>query len=135
MDIYAYDYMLQGLRDCNDKATENYGNVIVKFPTKNTTYPHTQFEEIRNVANPRYNTCHERVASVGYRVDIFAKTKGEIDKQTIARICAEISDRYLSGIGLTRISYNANESLNDSSIYQIIMTYSGNLDEKRRRLI
>jgi hypothetical protein len=135
MDIYAYDYMLQGLKDCNDDAEKNYGNVIVKYPTKDTTYPHTVFSEIRNVANPAFNTCFERVASVGYSVRIYAKTKGNIDKQTIARVCAKISDDYLSAIGLTRISYNANESINDNSIYEIIMTYSGNLYENRRKFI
>ena len=44
-------------------------------------------------------------------------------------------DEYLSAFHLTRISYNANESLNDNSIYEIIMTYSGNLHENRRKFI
>ena len=135
MDIYAYDYMLQGLKEYNASVEKNYGNVIVKYPTKDTTYPHTVLSEIRNVANPSYNTCHERVASVGYSVRIYAKTKGNKDKQTIAREIALICDNYLSGIGLTRISFNANESINDNSIYEIIMTYSGNLHENRRKFI
>lgn len=135
MDIFAYDYMLQGLRKHNESVEKNYGNVVVKYPTKDTTYPHTVFDEIRNVANPSYNTCYERVASVGYMVRIYAKTKGKIDKQTIARLCATISDEYLTNIGLTRVSYNANESINDNSIYEIIMTYSGNLYENRRKFI
>lgn len=135
MDIYAYDYMLQGLKDYNASVAKNYGNVIVKYPTRDTTYPHTALSEIRNVANPSYNTCHERVASVGYSVRIYAKTKGNKDKQTIAREIALICDNYLSGIGLTRISFNANESINDNSLYEIIMTYSGNLYENRRKFI
>ena len=135
MDIYAYDYMLQGLKDYNASVAKNYGNEVVKSRTTNTTYPLTVFSEIRNVANPSYNTCHVKVASVGYSVRIYAKTKGNKDKQTIAREIALICDNYLSGIGLTRISYNANESINDNSIYEIIMTYSGNLFENKRKFI
>ena len=135
MDVLAYDYILQGLREHNESVDKNYGNVVVKYPTRDTTYPHTVFDEIRNVANPRYNTCFERVASVGYMVRIYAKTKGKIDKQTIARMCAQIADEHLTNIGLTRISYNANESINDNSIYEVIMTYSGNLYENRRKFI
>lgn len=135
MDIYAYDYMLQGLKDYNASVAKNYGNVVVKSRTTNTTYPHTVLSEIRNVANPSFNTCHAKVASVGYSVRIYAKTKGNKDKQTIAREIALICDNYLSGIGLTRISYNANESINDNSICEIIMTYSGNLFENKRKFI
>ena len=75
------------------------------------------------------------VSSVGYRVDIYAKTKGNVDKQSIARKCAKMADEYLTGIGLTRISYNTSEIENDGSIYHIIVTYSGNLHENRRRFI
>lgn len=135
MDIYAYEYMLQGLKDYNAGVAKNYGNVVVKSRTTNTTYPHTVLSEIRNVTNTSFNTCHDRVASVGYSVRVYAKTKGNKDKQTIAREIALICDNYLSGIGLNRISYNANESINDNSIYEIIMTYSGNLHENRRNFI
>jgi hypothetical protein len=44
-------------------------------------------------------------------------------------------DKYLTGIALTRISFNVSELENDASTYHIIMTYSGNLHENRRRLI
>jgi hypothetical protein len=68
-------------------------------------------------------------------VRVYAKTKGKIDKQTIAREVAQMIDKYLSGVNLTRVSFNANESINDNSIYEIIMTYSGNLHENRRNFI
>lgn len=135
MDIKAYEYMLQGLKDYNAQVGSPYANVVVAYPTTNTTYPHTVFDEIRNVANPNYNGCYERVASVGYRADIYAKTKGNVTKQTIAREIAQYVDIYLTNIGLTRVSFNVSELENDSSIYHIIMTYSGNLHENRRNLI
>lgn len=136
MDILAYEYILQGLKDFNESCGKPYKHEIVTYPTKDTKYPLTIFEEIRNVANPRYNTCFERVASVGYRADIYAKSMGtKTDKRTIARECAELVDKYLTDIGLTRISFNVSELENDGSIYHIIMTYSGNLLENRRKII
>lgn len=135
MDILAYEYLKEGLKDFNEKSGKPYGNAIVPYATANSTYPLTVFDEIRNVANPSYNTCYDRVASTGYSVRIYAKTKGKITKQQIAREIAQMVDVYLTNCGLLRISYNANESINDNSIYEIIMTYSGNLHENRRKFI
>ncbi len=136
MDILAYEYLLQGLKKYNEAKGKPYGNVVVPYPTTDTTYPHTVFDEIRNVANPMFNYCSERVASVGYRADIYAKNKGtKVDKQTIAREVAQFVDEYLTSLGLTRISFNVSELENDASIYHIIMTYSGNLHENRRKFI
>lgn len=135
MDILAYNYLYDGLVDMNEKSGKPRGNVIVHYPTANPTYPYTVFDEIRNVANASYNTAFDRVASTGYVTRIYAKTKGKVDKQTIAREVAQMVDKYLTYCGLLRISYNANESVNDNSIYEIIITYSGNLHENRRKFI
>ena len=67
--------------------------------------------------------------------DIYAKTKGSVSKQIIARKIAQEVDNYLTNVGLTRASFNVSDLENDSSIYHIIMTYSGNLYENRRRFI
>jgi hypothetical protein len=135
MDILAYEYVYQGLKNYNDSMSKNHGNTIVKTPPTNPTYPLTVFSEIRNVANLSFNSCFERVASVGYRADIYAKTKNKITKDTIAREIAKLVDEYLSNIGLLRISFNISELVNDNSIYHIIMTYSGNLHENKRKFI
>lgn len=134
MDILAYEYLFNGLTSYNEKAGKPRGNVIVHYPTKDTTYPHTVLDEIRNVGTD-FNSDFERVASVGYVARIYAKTKGKVDKQTIAREVAQMVDNYMRHFKLSRISYNANERINDSSIYEIIMTYSGNLHENRRNFI
>lgn len=135
MDILTYEYLKDGLIDYNEKMGKPRGNVIVPYPTANPTYPYTVFDEIRNVGNPSYNSDYDRVSSVGYVVRIYAKTKGKVNKQIIAREVAKMVDNYLRQFKLTRISYNANESLNDNSIYEIIVTYSGNLHENRRKFI
>lgn len=135
MDILAYEYTFQNLKDYNDSLEQNYGNTVVTTPPTNPTFPLTIFEEIRNTANTAYKTAFDRVASVGYRLDIYAKTKGNLSKRIIARGIAEMLDNFLSRIGLTRISFNVSELENDSSIYHIIITYSGNLHENRRKFI
>jgi hypothetical protein len=134
MDILAYNYLYDGLVDFNEKSGNPRGNAIVHYPPEKPTYPLTIFDEIRNVAT-NFNSCFDRVASTGYMARIYAKKKGNVDKQTIAREVAQMVDKYLTYCGLTRISYNANESLNDNSIYEIILTYSGNLHENRRNFI
>lgn len=135
MDILAYEYLKEGMKKYNEKNGKPYGNAIVGYAPKDPTYPLTIFGEIRNTANASYNTCFDRVASTGYSVRINAKTKGKVDKRTIAREIAQFIDRYLSSFNLTRISYNENPSINDDSIYEIILTYSGNLHENRRKFI
>jgi hypothetical protein len=136
MDIYAYDYILEGLKAHNVKAKNNYGNAVVSRPTTDTKYPFTVLTEVTNTQNPRYNTPHERVANVSYRVDIFAKDKGtKVDKQTIAREISLIVDEYLTNIGLFRSSMNVVNLLNDASIYRISLTYEGSLFENRRTFL
>ena len=134
MDILAYEYLKDGLKEYNEKIGKPHGNVVVSYPTSNTTFPHTVFDEIRNVGTSM-NSNFDRVASMGYVARVFAKTKGKVDKKTIAREVAQMVDNYMRQFKLTRISFNANESINDNSIYEIIMTYSGNLHENRRKFI
>ena len=136
MDIIVYNNILDGMKEYNNQLDKNYGNTVVSTSPTSPTYPLTVFDEIRNVANPSFNTMYERVSSVGYRADIYAKTKGKITKQTIARELSQKIDKYLTDyVGLTRVSFNVSELENDASIYHIIMTYSGNLQEKRRKFI
>lgn len=135
MDIITCDLILEGLQEYNNSLDINYGNVVVSYPTSDTHYPYAVFDEIRNVAMQNHRGLVDRVASLGYRLDIYAKTKGKMSKRTIARYLAEKLDTYLNSIGLSQISYNISELENDSTIYHIIITYSGNLLENRRKLI
>lgn len=134
MDILTYEYLKEGLEAYNEQNGKPYGNAVVGKAPKNPTYPLTIFNEIRNVSTD-LNSCHERVASVGYSVKIEAKNKGKVSNQSIAREVAQFINNYLEYFNLKRISYNANTSVNDDSIYEIIMTYSGNLHENRRKFI
>lgn len=135
MDILAYPKLKDGMEKYNEDYGKPYGNCVVGKSPKNPTYPLTVFNEIRNVSNASFNTIADRVASTGYSVRIEAKNKGKVSNQTIAREIAQFINRYLEHFNLLRISYNENTSVNDDSIYEIIMTYSGNLHENRRKFI
>lgn len=135
MDILTYEYLKEGLKAYNEQNGKPYGNTVVGKAPKNPTYPLTILNEIRNVST-YINSDYDRVASVGYSVKIEAKNKGtKVENQTIAREVAQFINRYLEYYNLKRISYNENTSVNDDSIYEIVMTYSGNLHENRRRFI
>lgn len=131
MDILAYEQLKQGLIEYNELKGKPRGNTILSKPPKNPSYPITILTEIRNIDN----LIAERVSSVGYRVDIYAKTKGKIDNQTIAREIAYYVNEYLSSKRLKRVSFNVNLIENEDSICAITMTYAGNLEEYRRRFI
>ena len=135
MDILTYEYLLQGLKDHNERVDNNYGNEILRLAPTEPKHPLTILREIRNSAT-NYNSCYERVSDVGYRADIYAKNKGKITRDIVARTIAQQVDEYLSGIGLTRISKNENELIDEQgAYYHIILTYSGNLNEYRRKFI
>lgn len=136
MNINIYEELLECLTAYNnDHNDENYGNTVVPFANSKPTFPLTIFDEIRNMPT-RYNSCHDKVSSLGYKVEIYAKTKGNITKQTIARKIAKLMDDFLSGIvGLKQVSFNANPLINDASIYQIIITYENSYHENRAKFI
>lgn len=137
MNIWVYENILRDMKlyNANHSAT-NYGNVIVPFPTTKPTYPYTVFDEIRNVAVKGYSTPYEKVSSNGYRVDIYAKTKGNFTKQTIAREIAKQIDDYLTNyVGLLQLSFNVIPSANDDSIYHIAMVYEKSFHENRAKFI
>ena len=135
MDILTYEYLLQGLKDHNAQAKENFGNEVLRLPPKTPKYPISILREIRN-SSTGFNTCYQRVSSVGYSVDIFAKTKGKITHDVIARTIAKEIDEYMTGVNLSRVSKNEDELIDEQgAYYHIILTYEGNLDENRLRFI
>lgn len=136
MDIQVNKDIYNGLKAYNtSNSTTNYGNTVLEVAPKNKVYPYTLIQVIRDVANPNYNTCFGRVSSKGYRVDIYAQDKGKILRKDIADIISQQVDYFLSEIGLQRVSYNAIDLENEGTTYHIIMTYSADLDEYRRKFI
>jgi hypothetical protein len=142
MDNKVYFDIIEALKEYNKSLSENYGNAIYSLPPKlndnqNLKFPITRFSQIRNVANANYNSRFDRVASMGFSLDIFAKDKGTKKlRNEIALDLAQKLDEFLTDtFGLLRISYNEFDLEAQGSIYRISMTYSGNLHENRRKFI
>lgn len=138
MDIKINKLIYEGLVDYNNSLDNNYGNTILDLvPLERKQFPYTIVRAIRDTANVNYNTCYGRISSKGYRVDIYAQNKGtKLKRNDIAEHLAQQIDKYMGNIvGLDRVSYNAIDLENEGTTYHIIITYSGNLDEYRRKFI
>lgn len=137
MIITVYDEIFEALKEYNDTLEENYGNVIVGTAPSDPTYPLTVFDEISNAPSRRTNIKPlDRVDGLGYELNIYAKTMGEVLKQTIARAIAKQLDDFLTvEIGLTQLSMNPVPNVNDSSIYRINIRYSAKYYENRAKIL
>lgn len=137
MDIQVYEDMVEAVKYCNSKINKNYGNVIVRYQTANSTYPHTVVREIRNKTLQGYGTRREKVSTLGYRITIFAKDKGTVSKQQIAReLMKHIDDFMQYNIGLELVNMNEGDLENSNSdIYPIDLFYNTNWYENRRRIV
>ena len=138
----AYNALLSGLKAYNNSLDENHGNIIHSISPqfgkdRKISFPLTIFKEIRNTPVPSINSHRERVASVGYRLDIFAQDKGaNYSKFKIARDIAEFVDKFMSDCaGLLRVSYNENDLENNGAIEHITLVYSGYFDETRLKFL
>ena len=134
MDIQVYEDILQGLKDYNEKIGKPYNNVIVRYPTSETTYPHCVFREITNLTDPKYKGRFDKVATLGYYLEIFAKQKNKTPKDKIAREIAQKLNTYLTEVvGLNQMGFNVAPQINENSICRIIVTYTVQLHENRQR--
>ena len=135
MDVLFYEKIKKELENHNEKYGKPYGNEIVPHAVSQTHYPHTVFQEIRNTTNTQFNSCHDRVANVGYRIDIYAKNKNTLDREIIARQVAQIIDKFFAIRKVARVSFNVMFEGHNQSICHIIMMYDSNLSEFRRSFI
>lgn len=139
MDIQVYEDIKEALQQYNESLDKNYGNKVVGIAPTTPTYPLTVFDEIRNISKTPLQTANsnfDTTASLGYKLEVSAKTKGNVDRQKIARIIAQKLDKFLTKyVHLEQVSWNTNDLVNDGSIYVITITYRASLYENRRRII
>lgn len=135
MDILASDLIYNGLKEFIASRGNPYGCSVVDEEPYEPTYPLIIISEIRNTANPSYNTPFEQISSIGYSLNIYAQTMGEISKKQIARELAKLADEYMSAINLLRSGFVPDGLVRDNSLHRIIATYVGNLHENTRRII
>lgn len=137
MDIQSNKDIYSGLKGyIQSLGEDNYGNDVLELAPLKPIYPFTLIHTIRDVAVPNYNSCYGRVSSKGYSIDIYAQDKGKISRKDIAeQISVQVDDFMTNYVGLDRASYNDNDLEKEGTVFHITITYSGNLDEYRRKFI
>jgi hypothetical protein len=139
MDITIYDDILEGLKAYNEKIGKPYGNSVASMQTTDTRYPLTVLSEINNTADRIFNTCRERLSTLGYRLTVYAKdsrkAENKADKRTVARQIAQKMNEFLTDyVGLHQIGFSERPLLNDNSIFQVDLTYAADFHENRRTI-
>jgi hypothetical protein len=136
MDIQVYEDILQGLKAYNEDIGKPYNNAVVRYPTSDTTYPHSVLRETTNLASPTYNGRFDRVSTLGYSLIVYAKQKNKVPKDKVAREVAQHLNTYLTQVvGLKQVGYNYVPQMNDNSICAVAITYTVQLHENRQRFL
>lgn len=137
MDLKANKELYYSLKEYNDKLSNNYGNTVLEtIPLEKKIYPYTIFRAIRDTSIKNQNSCYGKASQKGYRIDIYAQDKGtKYPRDVIAETIAEKLDDFMSFVGLDRISFNSIDNENEGTTLHLIITYSGVLDEYRRKFI
>ena len=140
MDITVYDKLYEALdivlKKFNTESGYNVGLVPIHPATPQ--YPLVVFEEIRNQPQTVYYSSREEISSLGYSVNIYAKSKGKETNQQICRkIMQVITDFFQKKIGLRLISNNpAPPSVGtQSELYRIVLVFQGIYFENNEYLI
>lgn len=138
MDIQVYDAIKKGLKDhfASLNLTKSYNPAVVGFEPSNPTYPMVKIDESRNVPYEGFRGRLERVANLGYKVDIYAKQQVGTSKQDVARKIAKHCEDYLQCIGLRLVSWNYIENDGQNGdLYHIIMMYNASYLENRQTIL
>ena len=134
MNIIKYEELAEALESFVEKCGNPYNAKVTQVITKNTEFPVIRIVEIRNTTNQRANTYIQKVATVGYMVEIYAKNSNKILKSRIARELAQMVDNFMEAQRLIRMEYSSSDN-EQNSICRIVLTYMGTLDEYRNKFI
>lgn len=139
MEIRLYEQIKEDMKKYFEKQnlTKSYNADIVSYAPTKPTYPLIIFTESRNTVDDESNGYLERVASLGYRVDIYGKTNGSVAKDVVARKLASLCDDYLTNyVGLRQVSWNIVENAGQNGeLYEIILMYSTQYHENKQRIL
>lgn len=144
MDITVYDKLYEALEialnEFNNKS--GFKANISSYSPDEPKYPLIIFTEVRNQPKSHFYSVRERVSSVGYRIDIFAKTaiitktdktKEVTNKQQICRQLMQfLTDFMQMNIGMNLISKNEFDSIGtQGELYQITLVFQQNYFENK----
>lgn len=147
MDITVYDKLYEAfeiaLQEFN--AESGFKAELSGYSPDSPKYPLLILSEVRNQPYSPFIGIKERVSSLGYRVDIFAKTsiitlpdkkKTTMNKQQICRKLMEFVNNFMQvKIGLNLISNNSFDSVGtQGELYQITLVFQQNYYENKEFL-
>lgn len=138
MDIQIYEDLYDGLESfLKEKGKDCYNPIMNHYePKTSSNFPLVIFEEIRNNHGKlSFGDIPDKTSNLGYRVKIYAKTKGNKTKLDIARKVAQYVDMFLSSFGLRQVSFNPDTSVAEGDLYGIILMYNANFYNNRRKII
>lgn len=144
MDITVYDKLYEALEIALNEFNTKSGfkAQISPYAPDEPKYPLIILSEARNQPHSQYNGIRQRVSSLGYKVDIYAKTsiitlpnkkKTTLNKQQICRELMQfITDFMQVKIGLNLISNNNFDSVGtQGELYQITLVFQQNYYENK----
>lgn len=138
MQTELYDEIKKGLQEhfASLNLSKSYKPSVVGFEPSSPTYPLIVVDEVDNTPYQNMANFRQTVASVSYKVDIYAETKGSITKQQIARTLMKHCDDYCRCVGLKQVSMNAfpNDGTN-GKLYHIILMYSARFFENKQYFV
>lgn len=145
MDITVYDKLYEALETALNEFNTKSGfkAQISPYAPDEPKYPLIILTEVRNQPKTHFYSRRERVSSLGYRIDIFAKTtpvtkqgtktKVVVNKQQICRQLMQfITDFMQMNIGMNLISKNEFDSVGtQGELYQITLVFQQNYFENK----
>lgn len=139
MDITVYDKLYEALdlalMDFN--STSKHKVALAHYAPNSPQYPLIILSELRNQPLGQYYGSRERFSSLGYKVEIFAKTKAPYTKQDIGRqIMQFVVDFMQDKIGLRLISNNPPENAGtQGELYYKVLVFQRSYYENKETFI
>lgn len=143
MDITVYDKLYEALEAAlNDfNATSGYKAKIAHYPPQNPEFPLVILTEARNQPQGAFYSHRERISSLGYKVDIYAKAnvitlnnqKIKLTKQQICReLMKYITDFMQYKVRLNLISNNSFDRIGtQGELYKTTLVFQKNYFENK----
>lgn len=141
MQTELYEKIKEGLQEYikNLKLPKSQTPTVVGFAPSSPTYPLIVIDEVDNTPYQNMTSFRQTVSSVSYKIDIYAKSVGNQEKQTkqdIARKLMKHCNDYCNSIKLRQVSFNTfpNTGTN-GAIYHITLMYSARFFENKQYFV
>lgn len=139
MDITVYDKLYEAVERAitTFNATSAYKVALAHYAPNEPKYPLVILTENRNQPLTRYYGSRERISSLGYTVEIYAKTyKGKTKQQVAREIMQFVVDFMQNEIKIRLISNNEFDSTDQKrEIYRIVLVFQRPFYENKETFI